>query len=114
MKSARFIKSVGFFLLIIFALQVTDVTCYGEDLSFVTPVQSEHQLKAVDSNNKDITDSSSSIIGHCQCPCHLSFSLVPGASIISCLLIGIPLNISDYFSIQKVSTDIFQPPKISL
>ncbi|MEK7679822.1 MAG: hypothetical protein AAB356_06495 [Deltaproteobacteria bacterium] len=111
MKTSHFIKLLCLILFVIFALQVTDVTCYGEDLSFETPAQSGHQLKAGDSDNNDAAKFSSGILEHCQCPCHLSFSPSPAASSIPCLLTDARPIIVNSFSIQKTSTDIFQPPK---
>lgn len=108
-------KIIGFFLLMVFTLQVTVVPCYGDDVSFETyGTQGEHQIKAGDSDNKDVFDSSSVALDYCQCPCHLSLSPVPDASGVSCLLTSTSLNIGDHGFVQTISTDIFQPPQIIL
>ncbi|HAG51979.1 MAG TPA: hypothetical protein DHU69_06815 [Deltaproteobacteria bacterium] len=112
MKPAYVIKSISIFLFIIFSLQVSDFTCVKDSPAFGFPaVQDGHQLKSVDFN-KDLSSFPDAITGYCQCPCHLSFLQFPSTEILSYLQPGLPAIRASQLSIRKISTDIFQPPKI--
>ena len=107
-------KITGFFLLIVFTLQVTDLTCLGEDKAFnSTGIQGEYQfIHAVDMDNGSSAYSPVGILDKCQCPCHLSFTYSPFTGITSYQVIGLPLTSTSNLSLKKISPDIFQPPKV--
>lgn len=87
-------KMIGFFLLIVFALQVTDLTCTGEDLSSNNPgIQGSYQLEKADTGKGKNANSPTVSLDECQCPCHLSFTQTPSAEVNSYQSIGLSFEV---------------------
>lgn len=108
MHMNRIGKTIGIFLLIIFTLQVTDITCIAEDSVLNIPAQGEHQLKKADLKEY----SSVSVLDECRCPCHLSFLQFPSTEVIAYQAIGLPLTFAGGPCLKNVSANIFLPPKV--
>lgn len=105
-------KIIGFFLLIVFTLQVTDLTCVDEGVSLKKPgTQSEVQIKA-DLDKGSSAYSPAGILDECQCPCHLNFSQSPSTEVSSYHAIVSSLALIRDIPLKKISADIFQPPKV--
>ena len=109
------IKSIGLLLLVIFVLQVGGLTC-ANDVYAAGPsvVQGESIVKAVDLDGGVDTSSPTDLRYECQCPCHLSFSIIESATLSSCHRTESPLIHITRFSISSLSKDILQPPKVQL
>lgn len=110
MKMARIGKIIGIFLLIVFALQVTDLTCFGESSFKMSGTQNGFQLKTSDLDNGNGIYASTAGINNCQCPCHLSFSSSPFLTITSTPTDSLVI-LTNRLSIHKISIDLFQPPE---
>ncbi|HLE17449.1 MAG TPA: hypothetical protein VI728_04090 [Syntrophales bacterium] len=106
-------KFIGFLLLIVFTLQVTDLACVGEDLPrSALGIQGGVQLIAADLDEGKRSYSPSGILDECQCPCHLSFTNTPSTEVSSIQTISLSLFAAADLSLKKISADIFQPPKV--
>jgi len=106
-------KFIVFFLLIIFTIQVTDLTCVDEDASFHGPEkQGEVHLLLADLDEEQGAYAPGSILDECQCPCHLSFTHTTSAEVSSIKTISLSLFAPVDLSLKKISADIFQPPKV--
>jgi len=115
-KFSRIGKIIGLFLLIIFTLQVTDLACIGED-RFVNAtntagVHGENQLIKADLDEGNNINPTADILAQCQCPCHLGFMETPFAEVTSYQSISLSSFPAVDLSLKKISTDIFQPPKL--
>ncbi len=111
LKMTRIRKVIGMLFLIVFVLQVTDIICVGEDLSFNThAIQGEYQRIKADLDKRQSADSPAGI--HDQCPCHLSFTQTPSTEVNSYQSIGVSSFLAGDLSLKKISTDIFRPPKV--
>jgi len=105
------IKSGVLFLLVIFTLQVTGMTCVGEDISSnAAAAQDECQLKAPCTDCGSSTHSTA-IFDEYHCPCHLSFSQPPSETIVSYHTTELLSVKTGGPSIKGISIDIFQPPR---
>jgi len=112
-RITRNIKFLGFFFLLVFTMQVTGLTCFGEDLPLNTSgIQGSSQL--IKANLDEGTDANppADIIDHYQCPCHLTFTETPSTELISYQSTGVPAFFAGDLSLNKVSADILQPPKL--
>jgi|GEM_PF-5492323 hypothetical protein len=106
-------KIIGVFLLIVFTLQVTDLACVGEELpSSAAGIQSSEQILSADINEVKRAFSPGGILDECQCPCHLSFTNTPSTEVSSVQIISASLFAAFDLSLKKITSDIFQPPKI--
>lgn len=106
-------KIIGFFLLIVFTLQVTDITCAGDDLTLKTPgIQGSVQIVGADCDDGKRAYSPGDILDECHCPCHLSFTNTPSTEVSSAQTISTSMYAAVDLSLKKISADIFQPPKI--
>ncbi|TAN63180.1 hypothetical protein EPN18_03085 [bacterium] len=105
-------KIIGLFLLILFTMQVTDLTCVGDDLSLNTFECCENQLIKADSGKGKTAYSLAGILDQCQCPCHLSFTQTKSVEVISCQSIVVASFFAGDQTLKKISADIFQPPKV--
>jgi hypothetical protein len=115
MRLAYSAKLIAAFLFFIFALQMTDLTCFYEDSLLNSSLsQGEHQLKTADSGDENGKDSSTNIIGDCQCVCHLKFSTSPSTLTSLYSVPGLPGIMIDQLPVQKLSSYIFHPPKFLL
>ncbi len=115
MRLAYSAKLLAAFLFFIFALQMTDISCFYEESVFKSSVmQGEHQLKTADSCNGSGIDSTSNIISDCQCVCHLKFSQSPSTLTFFYPVPGLPEIMIDQLLVQKLSSYIFHPPKFLL
>lgn len=104
-------KIISFFLLIVFTLQVTDIICVGEELSFNThAIQGEYQHIKADLDKGKSAYPPAGI--HDQCPCHLSFMQTLSTEVTSYQSIGVSSFLAGDLFLKKISTDIFQPPKV--
>jgi len=115
MRLAHYTKIIAAFLFFIFALQMTDLTCFYEESFFKSSLsQGEHQLKTADSGDENGKDSSTNIIDDCQCVCHLKFSTSPSTFTSFYQVPGLPGIMTDQLPVQKFSSYIFHPPKVLL
>jgi len=115
MRLAYSAKLLAAFLFFIFALQMSDISCFYEESVFKSSVlQGEHQLKTADSGDENGKDSSTNIIGNCQCVCHLKFSTSPSTLTSLYPVPGLPGIMIDQLPVQKLSSYIFHPPKFLL
>jgi len=105
MRLAHYTKIIAVFLFFIFALQMTDISCFYEG---------EYQLKTADSGDENGKDSSTNIIDDCQCVCHLKFSTSPSTFTSFYQVPGLPGIMTDQLPVQKFSSYIFHPPKVLL
>ena len=109
----RISKIIGFFLLIVFTLQVTDITCAGDDLPSKTyGIEGSVQIMAAGCDDGKRADSPGGILDECHCPCHLSFTNTPSTEVSSAQTISTSVYAAVDLSLKKISSDIFQPPKI--
>ena len=116
MRLAYSTKLLAAFLFFIFALQMTDISCFYEESVFKSSVMQgeEHQLKTADSGDENGKDSSTNIIDDCQCVCHLKFSTSPSTLTSLYSVPGLPGIMIDQLPVQKLSSYIFHPPKFLL
>jgi hypothetical protein len=106
-------KTVGILLLITLTLQVTDLTCGGEGLSLNAPgMEGALQLGKSDLDSGNSTYFHSDILHLCSCPCHLSFTPSQSALFVAYLVIVLSSLTAYKLSLNKISIDILQPPKI--
>ena len=112
MKVSHIIKSGILLLLIIFTLQVTGMSCVGEDISLNANVgQGECQLKAPCKDDVGNTHSGA-LFDKYHCPCHLSFSQSPSETIAYYQTIELLSVRTGVPSIKGISVGIFQPPRV--
>lgn len=112
MKIDRLVKTMSILLFVIFTLQVSGLTCFGEPLFKIPRVQNDYQIKAIDSDNGGNSYSPVLNLDDSHCPCHLSFSHFPSiASAYYPSFVQLPLIQKDDIPI-KILTDIFHPPKV--
>jgi|SRR3972149_7287906 len=115
MRLAYNTQLIAAFIFFIFALQMTDLTCFYEESFFKSSLsQGEHQLKTADSGAENGKDSSTNIIADCQCICHLKFSQSSSTRTSFYSVPGLPEIMIDQLPIQKLSTYIFHPPEVLL
>lgn len=114
--SKGIIKAASFMLFIVMALQLTGITCYGEELTIGSSnLQADHQVKNATPDGQDTTgNSTGGVDDSFHCPCHISFTQplpVTLAYHSSIVLDAIP---SDQFYLKNISTRFFQPPRTIL
>jgi len=112
MKKSRISKVIGLVLLIVFTLQVSDLTCIGDSLSLNTPGTYGENQHITAELNKGKTAPPAVSLNQCQCPCHLSFTHAPSTEANSYRSICLSLLPAGEQALKEISTDIFQPPKV--
>jgi hypothetical protein len=111
-QMTRIGKIIGFFLLVVFTLQVTDLTCSGDGLPLNTGIHGEKQLIKADVDKGKNAYSPAGILDDCLCPCHLSFTQSPSTEVNTYQTISLSSFPAGDLSLKEISTDIFQPPKV--
>ncbi len=112
------IRTTGLFLLVIFVLQVGGITC-ANDIYYVVPSDLQHASyttqadRAADmEKSRDAGLPAGDLLYECQCPCHLNFSSIETPAVSSYPVTESPLVQLTSISIQTLSREILQPPKI--
>lgn len=112
MKTAPLVKTISIFLFVVFTLQVSGLTCFGEPSFKIPGVQGDYQIKISDSDNGG--DLYFPVLNHDEshCPCHLSFSHSLSIAI-AFYPQPVQLSLIQIDDIPKeVLTNIFHPPKV--
>ncbi len=123
MRASKYIiRPVGLLFLVLLTVQLTGLTCIGERPSVaadtLTAVEADHQQH--DGYLQTGGDGPLSQAGHLDdggdfddCPCHLGFARPLPATVTTFLRLIAPVSVPAHPPVARISTVIFQPPKIS-
>lgn len=105
-------KIIGIFLLIVFTLQMTGLSCFGESPFQVSGIENEFQLKNADTDmGNGMSDSNTIIINHDHCSCHLSF-LLPFLETTFITSSHSEVMLTKCQSMPTIPIDFFEPPEV--
>lgn len=101
-------------LLVVLVIQISGLTCVGEDLSSgISQLKAYNQSdgSATDAHDAADTDDTGDLY---RCPCHLSFTHTTTIAVTAFSPFVVPLTPSNHLFTKNISKTIFQPPRIVL